>query len=99
MGSHGEGECSMVDVSYSSESLQNTIAVWDNGEKSISDTRDGLTSALTSAQWTGPRAEEFRTVWAEQCVPALNSVLEALGNYRGDIQMQLQNYLAAEGQG
>lgn len=87
-----------VNVAYSSESIQNTIAAWDDGTTSISGTRDSLTGALQSTEWSGPRAEEFRTIWADQCVPALNSVLEALEAYRGDIQRQLDNYLTAEGQ-
>lgn len=88
-----------VTVSYSSESIVNTIAVWDDGYAAIGETSDSLTSALQGTEWNGPRAEEFRTVWAEQCVPALKHVQDTLQTYRGDIQSQLDNYLAAEGQG
>lgn len=89
----------MVDVSYSEESIEQTIALWDRSHTEITDIRDNLTGTLASAKWSGPRAEEFRQAWNEQCVPALTSVLQTLEAYRGDIQQQLTNYLAAEGRG
>ncbi len=84
-------------VTFDTESLEALIATFMTQRDTLAASAADLQSKLDAAEWTGPRADEFRGLWSEQYAPALSNIVTSLETYQGDIQQQLNNYRANEG--
>lgn len=84
-------------VTFDTESLEALISTFVQRREVLIESAADLQSKLEAAEWTGPRADEFRSMWAEQYAPSLNNIVAALESYQTDIQQQLDRYRANEG--
>lgn len=84
-------------VSFDTDSLEALITTFMTQRDALAASAADLQSKLDAAEWTGPRADEFRGLWSEQYAPTLSNIVSSLESYQSDIQRQLDNYRANEG--
>ncbi|MGN6523985.1 MAG: WXG100 family type VII secretion target [Actinomycetes bacterium] len=58
----------------------------------VEGTRSSLTTALTSVDWQGPAAAEFREQWHSVHEPALRHLHEALATFSQAMRVQNERY-------
>jgi hypothetical protein len=75
------------------DSLVHLISTFDIQREALEATRDAVTQALEGADWDSPKAVQFRALWAEQYVTALNNMAAAFESYKADVQQHLDNVL------
>lgn len=86
-----------MEVRFNTESLEALIATFVTQREALAASAADLQGKLEAAEWSGPRATEFRALWSEQYAPALSNIVTSLETYQSDVQRQLDNYRANEG--
>jgi uncharacterized protein YukE len=70
-----------------------------NEAAAVSDLIARIEGHVTNTTWVGRYADEFRGKWEGEFRPALNQLVEALGQAQTVVASNRQNIAAATGQG
>lgn len=89
----------MPSINLSFESLENLLSTFQQGHTNLMDQSSQMNSTLLSTDWQSPRATAFTEAWQSQYYPNIQKILEAVQQFNGDIQGQLERYKANEGIG